>query len=369
MSTAHRSFFLPPIDFFLLTSVIELYILFDKSDYQTKRGHFVTTVRLIDIARRAGVSSSTVSAVLSGRDIGIRFSPEKAELIRAVAQEMNYVPNISARILNRQASFTLGVMIDSEDTPVRFRQLAAIERAANRRGYRLLVTETHNDPASQRKNYLTLKQYGVDGVICHSNTFADMPGLEDKTVFYGAAPVAGFSTAYYDIAAAYAGAAALFARDQRRVALVISDNMNFDSVRARRDAYLEHFPTAKDHLYQLRLTDDHRSDIRASMAELLERRLLPASINAVILQNDSWCLALAAAATHRGLKIPDNLSLIGQDNSLFCACSRPALSSIDSNLQALGEAVLELMLERIAQAAAPVRSIAVPTQLILREST
>lgn len=334
-----------------------------------KRDIIMTTVRLIDIARRVGVSSGTVSAVLSGRDIGIRFSAEKAEEIRAVARELNYVPNISARILNHQASFTLGVMIDSEDSPVRFRQLAAIERAANLRGYRLLVTETHNDPVSQRKNYLTLKQYGVDGVICHSNTLADTPVLEDKTVFYGAAPVAGYSTAYYDIGAAYAEAAAFFAGDRRRTALVISDNMNYDSVRARRGAFLAHFPDAGDRLYQLRLTDDHRSDIRNSMAELLEQQLLPAGINAVILQNDSWCLALTAEATRCGLKVPADLALIGQDNSLFCACNRPALSSIDSNLQALGEAVLELMLERIAQADVPVRSIAVPTKLVLREST
>ena len=145
--------------------------------------------------------------------------------------------------------------------------------------------------------------------------------------------------------------------------------MNYDSVRARRGAFLAHFPDAGDRLYQLRLTDDHRSDIRNSMAELLEQQLLPAGINAVILQNDSWCLALAAEATRCGLKVPADLALIGQDNSLFCACNRPALSSIDSNLQALGEAVLELMLERIAQADVPVRSIAVPTKLVLREST
>jgi len=329
----------------------------------------MATVRLIDIARRVGVSSSTVSAVLSGRDIGIRFSPEKAEEIRAVARELNYVPNISARILNRQASFTLGVMIDSEDIPVRFRQLAAIERAASVRGYRLLVTETHNDPDSLRKDYLTLKQCGVDGVICHSNILAATPDLEKKTVFYGAAPVAGFSTAYYDIGAAYAEAAALFAKDQRRAALVISDNMSFDSVRARRDAFLQHFSSAADRLYQLQLTNDHSSDIRSCMAELLEQQLLPARVNAVILQNDSWCLAMAAEAARCGLKVPEDLALLGQDNSLFCTCSRPALSSIDSNLPALGEAVLELILERIAQADAPIRCIAVPTKLVPREST
>jgi DNA-binding LacI/PurR family transcriptional regulator len=329
----------------------------------------MTAVRLIDIARRAGVSSSTVSAVLSGRDIGIRFSPERAALIRRVAREMNYVPNISARILNHQASFTLGVMIDSDDIPVRFRQLAAIEQAATRRGYRLLVTETHNDPVSQHKNYLTLRQYGVDGIICHTNTYSEKTMRPDKTIFYGAAPVAGFSTAYYDVRTAYKDAAALFARAQRRVALVISDSTSFDSVRARREAFLEFFPGAEKQLCLLPAGIGTDSDIREVMADLLQQRLLPAGVTAVILQNDAWCLALASEAARLGIKVPADLALIGQDNSFFCTCYRPSLSSIDSSLAALGEAVLELVLERIAEPEAPCRNIAVATDLVLREST
>lgn len=128
-------------------------------------------VRLKDVAERAGVSLGAASVVLSGgRTKSIRVSAEKRERILAAAREMNYIPNFSAQMLCGFSSHTLGVLIDSEDAFVRFRQLAAIEREADRRGYRLLIAETHENPDKQLRNCRTLFQYGVDAVICHANS-------------------------------------------------------------------------------------------------------------------------------------------------------------------------------------------------------
>ena len=70
-------------------------------------------VRLADIAKRAGVSQGTVSAVLSGGTKGnIRVSPEKRERILAIAKEMKYIPNFSAQKLSGQSSHTIGVLVD-----------------------------------------------------------------------------------------------------------------------------------------------------------------------------------------------------------------------------------------------------------------
>ena len=186
-------------------------------------------VRMIDIAERAGVSLGTVSAVLSGRGKSIRFSKEKAEKIRAIAREMNYIPNFSAKMLSGQSSHTLGVLVDSEDVAVRFEQLAAIEREAEQCGYRLLVAEAHRNPEKQLMNYRTLRQYGVDGVICHVNSIHDELRGESGVVLYGAEPVEGFSTVCYDVRSGYAEALAAFeAEGRRNVALAIREQPEFD---------------------------------------------------------------------------------------------------------------------------------------------
>lgn len=327
-------------------------------------------VRLIDIAKRCGVSQGTVSAVLSERDSGaIRFSKEKAAEIRAVARELNYIPNFSARVLNRQSSKTLGVLIESNDSPVRFQQLAAIEREAGKFGYRLMMAEAQNDPEKQCRNYQTLRQYGVDGVICHANTVHAGLDPADRTVFFGAEPVPGFSTAYYDIGTGYAAAAEQFRREGRRKVVLVTDPGNlFDSQRARRRAFLEEYPGGEGNVIPWQLPETERGGIRERTGELADR-LLAAKADAVILQNDAWCLTLAGELKAHGVRIPQEISLVGQDNSFFGACAHPALTTIDSNLAGLGAAVVELMLERIRQPEAPIRPIAVPTLLIRRETT
>ena len=322
-------------------------------------------VRMIDIAERAGVSLGTVSAVLSGRGKSIRFSKEKAEKIRAIAREMNYIPNFSAKMLSGQSSHTLGVLVDSEDVAVRFEQLAAIEREAEQCGYRLLVAEAHRNPEKQLMNYRTLRQYGVDGVICHENSIHDELRGESGVVLYGAEPVEGFSTVCYDVRSGYAEALAAFeAEGRRNVALAIREQPEFDSIRARRRAFRELCPHGQ--IYALPEAD---CDMREAAEKLVRTFIRPREIDAVILQNDVWALALLFELLHCGVRVPEEISLVGQDNSQFCRCTRPALSTIDSNLNGLGKAVMESMLERIAEPDAPLRAVSVGTWLIRRETT
>lgn len=328
-------------------------------------------VRLIDIAERAGVSLGTVSAVLSGRGHSIRFSKEKAEKIRAIAREMNYIPNFSAKMLSGQASHTLGVLIDSEDVAVRFEQLAAIDRAAEQRGYRLLIAEAHANSEKQLLNYRTLLQYGVDGVICHANSVHESLRQEKNVVLYGAEPFEGIPSVYYDIEAGYREALAQFRLEGRkRPALAFFAATRHDSIRARHRAFrnLEQEFSGGLHILEKR-ENPSADDLRPVVEQLVEQKILPRKIDALILQNDLLTLALLFELQRRGIRVPEEISIVGQDNSAFCRCTRPALSTIDSNLDGLGNAVMELMLERLEHPELPIRSIGVPTWLVKRETT
>jgi transcriptional regulator, lacI family len=329
-------------------------------------------VRLVDIAKRAGVSLGSASAVLSGRSkSNIRVSREKTERILAIAREMNYIPNFSAQMLCGHSSHTLGVLIDSEDVAVRFRQIAAIEREADSRGYRLLIAETHDNPGKQLQNCRTLFQYGVDAVICHVNTIDDDLKKLDKVIFYGAEPLPNLPSVYYDISRGYAEAATQFRQEKRRnPALLIGEQeTKYDSLQARRKAFLSEYPDRESAVFTIPNPDNSRESVRRIFSRFIDEAVIPNGIDALIVQNDIWCLALASELLRRGKRIPEDISLVGQDNAEFSCCLYPALSTIDTNLNEFGKSVIELTLERILHPETPVRSIAVPTALILRETT
>lgn len=327
-------------------------------------------VRMIDIAKRAGVSLGTVSAVLGGKEINIRVSKKKTEQIHAIAKEMNYIPNYASKVLTRQASMSLGVLIDSEDSEVRFQQLAAIEREAESHGYRLIIAETHNNPKKQSLNYRTLLQYGVDAIICHINSLPEEIPHKEKVVLYGAEAIPGFSTVYYDISTGYQEAIALFKKEKRQnIALAITNDMKYESIRARRRAFMNLMPNSEDYIYTLKPLDRSINEIRDCMYSFIHNFIIPKKIDAVIVQNDIWALALLSELTYYGIKVPKDISLIGQDNSPFCQCSRPSLSTIDPSIDGLGNAVIQLVMERIKNPQAPVQSCGVNTWLVPRETT
>lgn len=327
-------------------------------------------VRMIDIAKHAGVSLGTVSAVLSGKMVNIRVSKEKTELIHTIAREMNYIPNFASKVLTRQASMSLGVLIDSEDVEVRFRQLAVIEREAERHGYRLIIAESHHNPQKQSVNYRTLLQYGVDAVICHANCLPDDIPDKRKIILYGAEAVPGFSMAYYDIETGYAEAIEAFRHEGRRnIALAITNNPDSESVRARRRAFLNLVPEREDYIYILPSLDQNIDRIRKVMETLIQDFILAKRIDAIIVQNDICALSLVNELIYNGIKVPRAISVVGQDNLSFGRCIRPSLSTIDPNLDELGNTVIRLILERLENPEAPVRSAGVNTWLVRRETT
>ena len=328
-------------------------------------------VRLADIAKRAGVSQGTVSAVLSGGTKGnIRVSPEKRERILAIAKEMKYIPNFSAQKLSGQSSHTIGVLVDSEDAAVRFRQLAAIEREADRRGYRILVAETHDNPEKLLLACRTLFQYGVDAVVSPANDASEELKKLGRIVFYGGEAVDGYPSVYSDIASGYAEAAAQFACEKRKnPALLLAENYEaYDTLRARRSAFLSLFPALEANILSLPPLPDSTEEKRRIFASIAEQ-VIARGFDALLLQNDFCALSLCSELLRRGKKIPEEISLVGQDNAEFCSCVYPALSTIDSNLELFAEAVVELALERMRNPESLVRSIAVPAKLIKREST
>ena len=132
------------------------------------------TVRLVDVAKRVGVSHAAVSSVLSvNRKGSIRVGKATSENIRRVAREMDYQPNIAARQLKGKRSHIVGVIIDSYAPQIAFDRLSEIEQSLNRYGYRLMVGQSHGDIKHLQQYAADFLSHGVDGVVCISHDYPD----------------------------------------------------------------------------------------------------------------------------------------------------------------------------------------------------
>jgi LacI family transcriptional regulator len=118
-----------------------------------------------DIAAEAGVSVSSVSLVLNGRDVG-RINPDVARRIRSYAEAFGYVPNQLARSLKSKQTQTIGLVSDRVATvPFSSHMLAGAQETAWRHGYLLMLVDTGGNNVLQTPAVQSLLQRNVDGLI------------------------------------------------------------------------------------------------------------------------------------------------------------------------------------------------------------
>ena len=334
--------------------------------------------RLSDVAKEAGVSITTVARVLSGSGRNIRVSQERAAAIRAIAERLNYQPNINARALAGQSTRILGVLIDSEAPVTVFRALRWIEREANERGYRLMIGEGHNNLENLRDSYQMFCQHGVDGVIIMAHEYGDANAdlsayfrPDARTIFIGRPKLKDASYVLLDREAGIREAVrTLWERGRRRIGLV-TDSAGFSSVRQRPNAYRE---TAAEYeleelIYRIPSSAD-AVQIRRQAVKLVDDFVLPARLDGLIAHNDSYAIALLSELHLAGLEVPRQLSLVGNDNDDICECLAPTLSSIDESSEIVARQAVRMLLDSIKDAERDyiARQVNVKTKLMVRNS-
>ncbi len=324
------------------------------------------------IAERAGVSLMVVSAALHNT-AGIRVSAAKRELIRRTAEEMGYRPNLLARSLSGGSSGMIGVVIDSCAPESCFKILRHIEAEAARHDYRVMIVEEHDSPGSVIAACRTFDQYRVDGIICLAH---DYPGtgdelerfFADKTnvVFLervGALPHACVEVdpkpAFLEVIRRFlaVGRPPLYLIPELPQIVIRRRIAGYRAVCEALgvEARFLHFRPAAEPV-----------GIREEMARCLREYLLPERIGAVLVENDLCGAGLLFAASHSGVRVPEELAVIGWDNADFCTMLNPPLASIDNDYAAQGRALVELVSRVIAGKHPPAMTVA--SRPVWRES-
>lgn len=349
-------------------------------------------VRLVDIAEKVGVSRRAVSAVLLGTGGNrVTVGEEKAKEIKRIAQEMGYQPNLAARQLVGKRSHTFGLLVASAGDPLRSFLIQHLDEEAVAHGNRTLIGNTVIAPDRFDKNVQLFTNSGVDGVLCavHSWLPGDRTALLKQhpcTVFYEdpGIPDACFVTVDRADAARQA-TDYLIEQGRERIGLALtakSKKSEKDRLRGFKEA-LKHSGRkfTSDLLFYAspKHKEAHaRHDVEtlkwdfpeAVIDALIDQVVIGERADAIIAHDDYWASTLIKRLRFRGIRVPDDVAIVGYLNHYLADFTDPPLTTIDLNHRTAATEMVS-MLERMIngeQLAEDNRQVLIKPRLIVRES-
>lgn len=330
-------------------------------------------VTLADVARRAGLSTTAASMILNGRP-DTRLSQDAHDRVHAAAAELGYRPNVAARGLRTAKTSTIGIVSDLVAT-TRFASglikgaLAAAEAA----GHVVLVTETGGDPRREAEAIGALLDRQVDGIIFATMRARELfiPDLPEGTpvVMLNATNPQYPTSVLPDEHGGGVAAVRLLLSAGHGDGLVLlgqSDEAERDVFRsetvARRVAGIRE--TMREHGAAFVAEESiwlwEPSEGYTAAARIFDERN---DIAAMICLNDRLAFGVYQAAAERGIRIPEDLSLVSFDNDEIASYLRPGLTTIALPHEEMGARAVELLL-----AGGPERQHLIPMPVIERAS-
>ena len=337
------------------------------------------TPTIRDVAAKAGVSFQLAAAVLGEKKYA-RASEAARKRIADAAHELGYVPNVSARILRGDASRIIGVLIDSRAPESTFSILAEFEQAAALRGYRILIAQAHDDPGKLLESYRSLKQNGVDGIVSFAhdyplqNCHLDQLLKDDpRIVFALNSNDPNGSNVEADIAGGMKTAIKhlIDNRYRKPALLLVNHSSEAEKLTRSRQRRLDGFRScapSESKVYFITSKDDCAEEIAEQCGKLIREKILPDRVDSVIAQNDNLAAILMKELLAAGIRIPQDIGLIGWDNLLIGQCLPVTLTSLYYDKKQLAGSALQLLTDKIEGKTDPVQ-LSFPLNLIIRQST
>lgn len=308
-------------------------------------------VRLQDVADRAGVSMKTVSNVVRGYE---HVSPAMRDRVQAAIEELGYRPNLTARRLATGRTGMIALAIPELDQ-FYFAEIARlIGEEAGRQGYRILVEQTLNDVEAERAVIRDREEGLVDGVIFQPARIdtLEIARLRPETplVLLGEAarPLTTDHVMIDNTAAAHDGVAMLVRSGRHRIAFLGSVRGDLtESTQLRLLGYQEALLAAGIPLDPALVlatdgfsVDDGVRAIGAAVAAGVR-------FDAVLCRDDQFAMAALRGLAAAGLRVPQDVAVLGWDDTAIARYSTPALSSVSPDKDALARTALRLLLDRM----------------------
>lgn len=326
---------------------------------------------MVDVGHHAGVSMKTVSRVLNNEP---NVTDDIRRRVRESAEALNYHPNVLAQALVRRRSHLIGLVYENPSPSyVVELQMGVLDRLRHER-YRLVVIPVSSVSERAAEVVGLLRSAALDGVVLAPPASDNPRILKDLAAagirFARIAPTqdigAGPSNLLDDVTAAREAAEHLLKLGHREIAIIKGDPTHASSL-MRMEGYELAFAQAganirPDLIEQGLFTRDsgHSAAVR-----LLG---LPHPPTAILAQNDDMALGALMAAREQGLTVPDDLSIVGFDDSEVSRIAWPSITTIRQPVFEMAVAAADMVLAQLEKGEVRMREVH-PHQLIVRESS
>ena len=331
-------------------------------------------VRMKDIAKELGLSAVTVSKVLSGHP---DISDETRERVLRRVKELNYQPSSLARSLVTGRSFLVGLIVPELSHPFFADVAKGLANTISRKGYSLIISCSEEDAELERREIRQLRARRLDALVIASTQahIVELDREQTDEVFILIDRDLPEARAHFigidDKAAGRIATEHLIDIGCRRIAHIRGGD-NSTGLR-RYEGYLEalsdHGIEFKESLVVRRSNVDYESQEQGAQAMqlLLDRKDRP---DGVFCYNDPLAIGVMKTILAAGLRIPEDIALIGCGNLHFNDSLRVGLSSIDQHSRQIGERAGELALGLLdSKERGRPRSYILDPELVVRDST
>jgi LacI family transcriptional regulator len=339
------------------------------------RDRAASTATIADVAARAGVSTATVSRVLSGRSRGRAGSRER---VLEAARVLDYRPSDVARSLKRRATHTIGLLITDIQNPYFPQLVRAIEDRAHELGYALLLGNGSDDPDREAGYLESLASRRVDGVLIAASRLTrrharSLERLRVPTVLVNCeSPDGAWPSVMSDNRAGGRLAAEHLLRlGHQRLGLV---TVHRETAAHERAAGIDDALRAEPGAARLWSV---AGDSGVAGGEATAGRLLTEqpNVTGILCYNDALALGVLRAIRAVGRRVPDDVSVVGFDDIDLAAYVEPPLTTVGQDISGLGRWGVERLLqdisghERPGASRARLSTVHWPVRLVVRRST
>ncbi len=331
-------------------------------------------MNIYDIAKLAGVSIATVSRVVNGSD---KVSERTRQRVLAIIEKEGYTPNVFAQGLGLHTMHTVGILVPDIADPYMSCAVSYVEDQLQIYGYGCILSCSGFEQAQKESHIQMLLSKHIDALILIGSTYSGHgkdPAETDYIrsaalqipVFLINGAVEGnniYCSVSCDRQAVYEAVSALLRKGRRRI-LFLTDSRSYSAAEKRagceealRQAGLDPDPS----LFRMVPDDIHK------VRELLLSE--NSAFDAVMATDDVMAVGALKYAAARNLRVPEDLAVIGYNNSTLAVCCEPELTSIDNRSRRLCQDTVDHLIAVLGGSRDVPGSIAVSCQLIARDTT
>ena len=331
-------------------------------------------MNIYDVSQHAGVSIATVSRVLNGNP---NVSEKTREKVLKVMDELGYTPNVFARGLGLDTMHTVGIMCSDSSDPYLANAIYYLERSLRANGYDSILCCTGYDLEVKQKYFSLLRSKRVDAIILAGSKFVEMRAKDNAYILEAAADLPVMLVNGYlegdnifsticDDKSAVEQAVSLLIESGHRDILYLYSSYSYSGVN-KLEGYKKALRTHGIPLRQEMIRQCPK-DVEASRDLLLSLDRQGIFFDAVMTSDDSLAVGAVKYAHARDISIPDNLSIIGYNNSLLALCTDPEITSVDTKVEALCTTTVNTLMGVFSGVNVPSRTT-IASDLIKRNTT